>query len=63
MDSYLREIALADYDSGHPFAPDDYRKFEKLLSEDNIVATHDMFNRYFEIFDEIRSDANENRNY
>ena len=54
-DEYLRAAAKMDWESGHPYDPDDFSYFKRVCREDGYNVTEDDFNKYFEYFDEIRS--------
>ena len=57
-DEYLRDAAKISWESGHSYDPDDFSYFKKVCKEDGYDVTEADFDKYFEYFDEIRSEAN-----
>ena len=55
---YIREMAEDDFECGHPFDPDDFNEFKKIVKGDTgLEVSHEDFNKYFEFFDEVREQA------
>ena len=52
----IREMAKNDYESGHPLDPDDYDEFALMLKEEGMTASRELFDEYFEVFDNIREE-------
>ena len=53
-DSYLREIAYGDFETGQTYNNDDFGLFKKICSEDGYEVTEEDFNKYFEFVAECR---------
>ena len=52
----IRKMAKGDYESGHPLGTDDYDEFALMLKEEGITANRELFDEYFEVFDNIREE-------
>ena len=54
-DEYLRDAAEMDWESGHPYDPDDFSYFKKVCKEDGYNVNEEDFQKYWEYFDECRA--------
>lgn len=54
-DRYLRDAAEMDWESGHPYDPDDFSYFKRVCKEDGYNVNEEDFQKYWEYFDECRS--------
>ena len=47
---FVAEMASSDFDCGH--SAEDYDEFRKILSEDGVEATEELFEYYNEVFND-----------
>lgn len=56
LDTYLKQMAEDDYESGQVLDIDDFDSFRRGMKEDGFDVTEADFNKYFEYFEECNDD-------